>query len=211
MVRTSSTAARVPQLMLFLATFASTIILGCSASIATNGEDLQPIRGLPPADPARRPHFDIVVAAFVRGGNSTDAQHEIARVRQMYARYDGRVVPESDDMADHRSNSSLSSVGVPLTLKLIFVVGTAGLPEDVEVPKAGLMLGEFYHVNIREGYRYLADKTKALMMGISDHLRCAQSRIRGKRSHIIGQSFSSHLRKNCETCSFCVRSHVRLS
>lgn len=111
--------------------------------------------GLPP-DAADRPHFDLVVAVLVVGGDSEAAQEEIARVRRVYSRYGSQVVPDGSAR--------------PLTLRVIFVVGKAGLPENVMLPDTGLLLGDFFHVDVREGYRHLSDKTKA-MMGLSEHLR----------------------------------------
>jgi len=157
-------------LLLLLATFSSTLLLGRSVVVAASMDDPQLTDGLAPADSKRRPHYDLVVAAFVTGGDTKRARDEIARVRQIYARYDGRVVPASQTT----DTGVYMAAPAPLTLKLVFVVGRAGLPGDVEVPKAGLLLGDFYHVNIREGHSFLAGKTRALM-GISDHLRCAPS------------------------------------
>lgn len=112
--------------------------------------------GLPP-EAADRPHFDLVVAVLVVGGDSEAAQEEIARVRRVYSRYSSQVVPDGGSAQ-------------PLTLRVIFVVGKAGLPENVILPDTGLLLGDFFHVDVREGYRHLSDKTKA-MMGLSEHLR----------------------------------------
>lgn len=112
--------------------------------------------GLPPAA-ADRPHFDLVVAVLVVGGDSLAAQEEIARVRRVYSRYSSKVVPDGGSAK-------------PLTLRVIFVVGRAGLPDKVVLPDTGLLLGDFFHLDVREGYRHLSDKTKA-MMGLSEHLR----------------------------------------
>ena len=114
--------------------------------------------GLPP-DAADRPHYDLVVAVLVVGGDSQEAQEEIARVRRVYSRYSSQVVPDGGSAP-------------PLTLRVIFVVGRAGLPENVMLPDTGLLLGDFFHLDVREGYRHLSDKTKA-MMGLSEHLRWA--------------------------------------
>lgn len=114
--------------------------------------------GLPP-EPQDRPYYDLVVAVLVVGGDSEESQAEIARVRRVYARYGSGIVPGGGP-AD----------AAPLTFKVIFVVGRAGLPEGVEPGEAGLLLGDFYHVDVREGYRYLSDKTKA-MTGLADHFR----------------------------------------
>lgn len=115
--------------------------------------------GLPPEDARNRPFYDLVVAVLVVGGEAQEAQDEIARVRKVYARYGSEVVP-----------SGPTSTAAPLTFRVVFVVGRAGLPEDVELPGVGLLLGDFYHVDVREGYTHLSDKTKA-MAGLADHLR----------------------------------------
>eukprot|EP00903_Cladosiphon_okamuranus_P017344 g15979.t1 len=46
----------------------------------------------------------------------------------------------------------------------------SGLPKDVDLSGAGLLLGDFYHVDVREGYTHLSDKTRA-MAGLAEHLR----------------------------------------
>ena len=117
--------------------------------------------GLPPDDPRHRPYYDLVVAVFVA---SKESQEEIARVRKVYARYGSEVVP------DRNVNGGTVKNTPPLAFKVVFVVGRAGLPEDVQLPDTGLLLGDFYHVDVREGYNHLSDKTKA-MTGLSDHLR----------------------------------------
>lgn len=117
--------------------------------------------GLAPQDARHRPFYDLVVAVLAVGGDSEAAQEEIARVRRVYARYgDGsEVVPGGP------------ASGAPrLTFRVVFVVGRAGLPEDVEPPGAGLLLGDLYHVDVREGYTHLSDKTRA-MAGLAEHLR----------------------------------------
>lgn len=172
---------RLFLLLLLAATFSSTLLLGRPVFVAASVDGPQPTDGLAPADPKRRPQYDLVVAAFVTGGNTKRAKDEIARVRQIYARYDGQVVPASQTI----DTGVPMATPAPLTLKLVFVVGRAGLPEDLEVPKEGLLLGDFYHVNIREGYNFLAGKTRALM-GISEHLRFAPSP--GASSTVIGHS-----------------------
>lgn len=115
--------------------------------------------GLPPEDARERPFYDLVVAVLAVGGDSEQARDEIARVRKVYARYGSKVVPGGP-----------TSTAAPLTFRVVFVVGRAGLPEDVELPGAGLLLEDFYHVDVREGYAHLSDKTKA-MTGLADHLR----------------------------------------
>lgn len=112
--------------------------------------------GLPPAA-ADRPHYDLVVAVLVVGGDSQADQDEIARVRRVYSRYSSEVVPDGGSAP-------------PLSLRVIFVVGRAGLPENAVLPDTGLLLGDFFHLDVREGYRHLSDKTKE-MMGLSEHLR----------------------------------------
>lgn len=115
--------------------------------------------GLPPEDVRDRPFYDLVVAVLAVGGESRQAQEEIARVRKVYARYGNAVVPGGQ-----------TSTSAPLTFRVVFVVGRAGLPEDTELQGAGLLLGDFYHVGVREGYAHLSEKTKA-MAGLSEHLR----------------------------------------
>lgn len=117
--------------------------------------------GLPPSDPESRPHYDLVVAVFVVGGSSEQAQNEIALVRKLYGRYGSHVLPQ---------NGSEASDATPLTLKLVFIVGREGLDQRVQMPAAGILLGDFLHVDVREGYEFLGDKTKA-MMGLAKHLR----------------------------------------
>lgn len=112
--------------------------------------------GLPP-DAADRPHYDLVVAVLVVGGDSQEAQDEIARVRRVYSRYSSQVVPDG-------------GTAPALSLRVVFVVGRGGLPDSVMIPDTGLLRGDFFHVNVREGYTHLSDKTKA-MMGLSAHLR----------------------------------------
>ncbi|CAN0222596.1 unnamed protein product, partial [Hapterophycus canaliculatus] len=116
------------------------------------------LSGRPP-DPDDRPYYDLVVAVLVVGGDSKEAQEEIARVRRVYGRYGSEVVP-----------SGGSPEAAPLTFRVIFVVGKAGLPDGVELGNTGLLLGDFYHVDVREGYRHLSDKTKA-MTGLADYFR----------------------------------------
>lgn len=111
--------------------------------------------GFPP-DAANRPYYDLVVAVLVVGGESKDALDEISRVRRVYARYGQRVSPDGRKAA-------------PLSFRVVFVVGNAGAVGG-HVPDCGLLLGDFFHVNIREGYTHLSDKTKA-MMALSEHLR----------------------------------------
>lgn len=109
--------------------------------------------------PKNRPHYDLVIAVFVVGGFSQEALEEVERVRRVYARYGSHVQPAGD------------WVGVaPLTIRVVFIVGRAGLSEAMHVPASGLLLGDFFHVDVREGYTHLSDKTKA-MMALSDHLR----------------------------------------
>lgn len=117
---------------------------------------LGPRSGLPP-HPENRPHYDLVVAVLVVGGESQEAQDEVARVRRVYARYGSQVVPDGGS-------------ATPLTLRVIFVVGRAGLSDDAQLPETGLLLGDFFHLDVREGYTHLSDKTKA-MMGLTEHLR----------------------------------------
>lgn len=105
---------------------------------------------------SNRPYFDLVIAVLVVGGASKEALEEIARVRRVYARYGTKVVPSGNVKA--------------LTFKLVFVVGRDGLPPETEVPDSGILKGDFYHVDVREGYEHLSDKTKAIM-GLSEHLR----------------------------------------
>lgn len=111
--------------------------------------------GFPP-NAANRPYYDLVVAVLVVGGDSQDALDEISRVRRVYARYGKRVSPDGGKAA-------------ALTFRVVFVVGNAGSVGG-DVPDSGLLLGDFFHVNIREGYTHLSDKTKA-MMALSEHLR----------------------------------------
>lgn len=107
---------------------------------------------------ANRPFYDLVVAVPVVGGDSDDALEEIARVRRVYARYEGgQVVPDGGSAP-------------PLTFRVIFIVGRAGLPEETELAETGLLLGDFFHVDVREGYTHLGDKTGA-MVALSEHLR----------------------------------------
>ncbi|CAN0098011.1 unnamed protein product, partial [Ascophyllum nodosum] len=103
-----------------------------------------------------RPYFDLVVAVLVVGGVSKEALEEMSRVRRVYDRYGGKVVP--------------SGKSTPLTFKVVFVVGRSSLPPDTDVPESGLLMGDFYFVDVREGYDHLSDKTKAIM-GLSEHLR----------------------------------------
>lgn len=110
---------------------------------------------LPPY--AERPYYDLVVAVLIVGGDSQEAVDEIARIRRVYERYGSQVVPDGGKAP-------------PLTMRVVFVAGRAGLPENTAVPDTGLLLGDFFHVNVREGYAYLSDKTKA-MMALSQHLR----------------------------------------
>eukprot|EP00752_Nemacystus_decipiens_P011374 g10108.t1 len=122
------------------------------------------LAGLAPPDPRNRPFYDLVVAVLAIGGDSEEAQEEIARVRRVYARYgDGEVVHAG-------GGSGAASTAPPLTFRVVFVVGRAGLPDGVELPGAGLLLGDFYHVDVREGYSHLSDKTRA-MAGLAEHLR----------------------------------------
>ncbi|CAM9181012.1 unnamed protein product [Ectocarpus fasciculatus] len=127
--------------------------VGLAVHATTNGDPA----GLPP-DPQHRPYYDLVVAVLAIGGESKEAQEEIARVRKVYARYGTEVVPGGGSWA------------TPLTFRVVFVVGRAGLPDDYELPEAGLLRGDFYHVDVREGYAHLSDKTKA-MAGLAEHLR----------------------------------------
>lgn len=113
--------------------------------------------------PDERPYYDLVIAVLAVGGDSEIAQDEIARVRKVYARYGGEVVPAG-------AGDGSATAAAPLTIRVVFVVGRAGLPDGVELPGTGLLLGDFYHVDVREGYRHLSDKTKA-MTGLADHLR----------------------------------------
>lgn len=120
------------------------------------------LAGMAPPDARNRPFYDLVVAVLAVGGDSEEAQQEIARVRRVYARYgEGVVVPGGP-----------ASTAPPLTFRVVFVVGRegAGLPEDVELPGAGLLVGDLYHVDVREGYTHLSDKTRA-MAGLAEHLR----------------------------------------
>lgn len=122
-----------------------------------NGYSRNISAGLAPQDARHRPFYDLVVAVLAVGGDSPEAQEEIARVRRVYARYGSEVVPGGPTSS-------------PLTFRVVFVVGRVGLSEDVELPGAGLLLGDFYHVDVREGYTYLSDKTRA-MAGLAEHLR----------------------------------------
>lgn len=144
-------------------TVSPTSIFPGNQKISTGGDGDQHVglglTGLPPADARHRPYYDLVVAVFVA---STESHDEISRVRKVYARYGSEVVPAG--------NGGTSTP--PLTFKVVFVVGRAGveLPEDVQLPDTGLLMGDFYHVEVREGYKHLSDKTKA-MTGLANHLR----------------------------------------
>lgn len=111
--------------------------------------------GFPP-DAVNRPYYDLVVAVLVVGGESKQALAEIRRVQRVFARYGKTVSPNGRKAA-------------PLSLRVVFVVGNAGAVGG-QVPDCGLLLGDFFHVNTREGYTHLSDKTKA-MMALSEHLR----------------------------------------
>lgn len=133
-------------------------------NISTGGGDQHAglgLPGLPPADARHRPYYDLVVAVFV---SSKESQEEISRVRKVYARYGSEVVPGGV------GNGGVGEVTPALTFRVVFIVGRAGLPEDVQLPDTGLLMGNFYHVDVREGYKHLSDKTKA-MTGLVDHLR----------------------------------------
>lgn len=139
---------------------------GGGRSGSGSGLDLTGSTGRPgrPPDPRDRPYYDLVVAVLTVGGDSEIAQDEIARVRKVYARYGSEVVPAGAAAA------AGDGPAVPLTIRVVFVVGRAGLADGVELPGTGLLLGDFYHVDVREGYQHLSDKTKA-MTGLADHLR----------------------------------------
>lgn len=128
------------------------------------------MQGLPAADPEARPHFDLVVAVFVKkGGSSPEAIDEIARIRPVYARNGGHVVANISGLASSQGKSSEAFLAAPLTFKLFLVVGREGIP-GIQVPEAGILLGDIFQVDIRE------DKTK-VMMGLSKHLRWADSEL----------------------------------
>lgn len=132
--------------------------VGLPVSIREDGAVLGgPRLGLTPISAASRPHYDLLVAVLVVGGVSQEAQDEIARVRRVYARYGSEVIPDGGSVR-------------PLSLKVVFVVGRAGLPEGMVLPESGILLGDFFHVDVREGYTHLSDKTKA-MMALSEHIR----------------------------------------
>lgn len=147
---------------LILATFGGKICMGQFTggknprievnSSSTNSHEL--------SSDARLPYFDLVVAVHVIGGNSLEAQEEIAHVRRLYGRYRARKI-------------ALTEYETALTFRVVFIVGSAGLPEGTEIPEGGLLVGDFFHVNINEGYSHLGEKTKATM-ALSDHLRCTQ-------------------------------------
>lgn len=130
-----------------------------------NGHSTNISAGVAPHDARHRPFYDLVVAVLAVGGDSPGAQEEIARVRKVYARYGNEVVP---------GGPTSTAPPFTLTFRVVFVVGRAGLPEDVELPAAGLLLGDFYHVDVREGYTHLSDKTRA-MAGLVEHLRYVSS------------------------------------
>ena len=44
------------------------------------------------------------------------------------------------------------------------------MEEETVLPESGLLLGDFFHLDIREGYTRLGEKTKG-MMALSEHLR----------------------------------------
>lgn len=109
----------------------------------------------PPSTYSIRPYYDLVVAVLVVGGDSLGAQAEIERVRRVYARYGDKVL--------------LNEEGTEaLSFRYIFVVGKGNISHPV--PESGLLLGDFFYVDVREGYSFLSDKTKA-MMALSEHLR----------------------------------------
>lgn len=108
-----------------------------------------------------RPYYDLVVAVLVVGGDTPEALAEIDRVRRVYARYGDYVVPDGR--------------GAPIaqraqSFRYVFVVGAGALGAEVDVPDEGLLTGDFFYVDVPEGYRYLSHKTKALM-GLSEHIR----------------------------------------
>lgn len=132
-------------------------------NMSTRGGDQHAGVGLPPADARHRPYYDLVVAVFVA---SKDSHEEISRVRKVYARYGSEFVPGGVG----NGGVGTATPSAALTFRVVFIVGRAGLPEDVQLPDTGLLIGDFYHVNVREGYKHLSDKTKA-MTGLADHLR----------------------------------------
>lgn len=161
------------RLLLVLLLWSSVARYRFAARVSASVGDASPTSGLAPSSHDDRPFYDIVVAVFVKGGNSTEALSEIALTRQVYARYGNSVVvPENDESALSHTNGSEvpASLDIPLSLKVVFIVGGEGLPEDVKVPNSGLLLGDFFHVHVREGYKHIAEKTRA-MLGISEHLR----------------------------------------
>lgn len=180
---------RLPVLLLLLlvvlAVYAASVFLHLHMYVGNSSTPRHPangmdyytdyLDGLPPADSDCRPHYDLVVAVFVVGGKSWAAQDEIARVRKAYARYGDRIVLQDFSQAQPRSSSSNEvSTVPPLTLKVVLIVGPNGVPENVQLPETGILRGDIFHVNIREGYRFLSDKAKA-MMGLYEHLRWAES------------------------------------
>lgn len=113
------------------------------------------VDGRSPSANSTRPYYDLVVAVLVVGGDSLGAQAEIERVRRVYARYGDKVL--------------LNEEGTEaLSFRYIFVVGKGNISHPV--PESGLLLGDFFYVDVREGYTFLSDKTKA-MMALSEHVR----------------------------------------
>lgn len=113
-------------------------------------------------DMGDRPYYDLVVAVLVVGGDTPEAQAEIDRVRRVYARYGNYVMPDGGGTPNHAQRAQ--------SFRYVFVVGAGALGGGVDVPDEGLLIGDFFYVDVPEGYRYLSHKTKALM-GLSEHIR----------------------------------------
>lgn len=127
---------------------------GSGTQNATSALDGQ--SGLPSVSPSGLPFYDLVIGVLAVGGESQKAQDEIAIIRRAYDRYNGsQVVMKSTS---------------PVTIRVVIVVGRAGLPDETHIPANGLLLGDFFHVDVQEGYTHIAGKTKA-MMALSEHLR----------------------------------------
>lgn len=117
--------------------------------------------GLEPDGDDNRPYYDLIVAVLVVGGDSAESLAEIDRVRRVYGRYGTSVTPDGGGSNERHE---------PLSFRYVFVVGAGALGEAVDVPQEGLLRGDFFFVDVPEGYRYLSHKTKALM-GLSEHMR----------------------------------------